>query len=207
MASWDKHQTSVFRISAALIAASLLAFSGMVSAAENNVGAGQSEADAQGFDDLYSALKQAKDEATARQIENRIWQRWMRAPDSRTGDLVREAMDRRGVYDFAGAKTLLDEAVARSPDYAEAYNQRGFVLFLQDDYDGALADVDRAIEREPRHFAAMAGRAMILMRQGRHQLAQTQLREAVAIHPFLKERGLIVGEPAKPLQTLPGVDL
>ena len=51
----------------------------------------------------------------------------------------------------------------------------------------------------------MAGRALILMRQGRHPLAQKQLREAVAIDPFLKERGLIAGEPEPPVK--PGVDL
>ena len=134
-----------------------------------------------------------------------IWRVWMQAPDARTGELVREAMARREVYDLAGAKSLLDEAADRAPAYAEIYNQRGFVRFLQDDFDGALEDVDRAIELEPRHFAAMAGRALILMRQGRHPLAQKQLREAVAIDPFLKERGLIAGEPEPPVK--PGVDL
>ncbi|NDW07865.1 tetratricopeptide repeat protein [Jiella pacifica] len=157
------------------------------------------------LDRLFAALKTAPNEAAGRAIEDRIWRRWMQAPDRRTENLVREAMARREVYDFAGARALLDEAVAGAPRYAEAYNQRGFVLFLQEDFDAALADVDRAIELEPRHFAAMAGRALILMRQGRHRLAQTQLRRAVEIHPFLKERGLIVGEPAKPAR--PGVDL
>ncbi|MCE7027239.1 tetratricopeptide repeat protein [Jiella avicenniae] len=169
---------------------------------------GGPQAAATGLDRLYAALKTAPDEAAARAIEDAIWRRWMEAPDLRTADLVREAMARREIYDFAGARTLLDEAVARAPDYAEAYNQRGFVRFLQEDYDGALEDVDRAIEREPRHFAARAGRALILMRQGRHRLAQAELRRAVEIHPFLKERGMLVGEPAKPSEPpRPGIDL
>lgn len=165
-------------------------------------GAGQSAAE---LDGLFAALKAAPSEAAARAIEDRIWRRWMEAPDRRTEELVQEAMARRGVYDFAGARTLLDEAVARAPDYPEAYNQRGFVRFLQDDYDAALEDVDRAIAIEPRHFAAMAGRALILMRQGRHQLAQAQLRQAIEIHPFLKERSLLVGGPDEPPR--PGIDL
>ena len=157
------------------------------------------------LDVLFAALKNAPNEAAARAIEDTIWRRWMQAPDQRIEALLQDAMARRGVYDFAGARTLLDEAVAGAPNYAEVYNQRGYVLFLQEDFDGALADVDRAIEIEPRHFAAMAGRALILMRQGRHQLAQAQLRRAVEIHPFLKERSLLVGEPGKPPR--PGVDL
>lgn len=168
-------------------------------------GAAKADAGAGADDRLFEALKAAPDERAARVIEDRIWRFWMQAPDARTGELVREAMARREVYDLAGAKSLLDEAAARAPDYAEIYNQRGFVRFLQDDFDGALEDVDRAIELEPRHFAAMAGRALILMRQGRHALAQKQLREAVAIDPFLKERGLIAGEPEPPAS--PGVDL
>ncbi|MBO0903542.1 tetratricopeptide repeat protein [Jiella sonneratiae] len=156
---------------------------------------------------LFARLRAARDEASARAIEDRIWRRWMEAPDEKTGALLREAMARREVYDFAGARTLLDAAVAGAPDYAEAWNQRGFVRFLQEDFDGALEDVDRAIAIEPRHFAAMAGRALILMRQGRHRLAQDQLRAAVAIDPFLKERSLLVAPTGGPAPAKGQVDL
>lgn len=159
---------------------------------------------------LFAALKAATSEAEGRAAEAAIWRFWMRAaPDSTTRRLVDDAMSRRGDYDFAGAREHLDEAIARSPTYAEAFNQRGFIRFLQEDFDGALEDVDRAIALEPGHFGAMAGRAHILMRQGRFRLAQAQLREAVAIHPFLKERAMLV----PPVDTAPekpagdGIDL
>lgn len=157
---------------------------------------------------LFAALKNAATEAEGRAAESAIWRHWMQAaPDAATRRLVEEAMDRRGSYDFAGARALLDAAVAAAPDYAEAFNQRGFVRFLQEDFDGALADVDRAIALEPRHFAAMSGRAIILMRQGRFRLAQAQLREAVAINPYLKERAMIVPEAPDTPAAPGGVDL
>lgn len=157
---------------------------------------------------LFAALKNAATEAEGRAAEAAIWRHWMQAaPDAATRRLVEEAMDRRGSYDFAGARALLDAAVAAAPDYAEAFNQRGFVRFLQEDFDGALADVDRAIALEPKHFAAMSGRAIILMRQGRFRLAQAQLREAVAIHPFLKERAMIVPEAPDTPAAPGGIDL
>ncbi len=159
---------------------------------------------------LFAALKAATSEAEGRAAEAAIWRFWMRAaPDSTTRRLVEDAMSRRGNYDFAGARERLDEAITRSPTYAEAFNQRGFIRFLQEDFDGALEDVDRAIALEPNHFGAMAGRAHILMRQGRFRLAQAQLREAVAVHPFLKERAMLV----PPVDTAPekpagdGIDL
>lgn len=156
---------------------------------------------------LFAALKNAATEAEGRAAESAIWHHWMdAAPDLATRQLLERAMERRESYDFAGARSLLDEAIAASPGYAEAWNQRGFVRFLQDDFDGALGDVDQAIALEPRHFAAMSGRAIILMRQGRFGLAQSQLRAAVAIHPFLKERAMIV--PVAPADPTPaGVDL
>ncbi|UIJ70836.1 tetratricopeptide repeat protein [Aurantimonas sp. HBX-1] len=156
---------------------------------------------------LFATLKDARTEAEGRAAESAIWRHWMAAaPDLATRQLLERAMERRESYDFAGARSLLDEAIAAAPTYAEAWNQRGFVRFLQDDFDGALADVDQAIQLEPRHFAAMSGRAIILMRQGRFGLAQNQLRAAVAIHPFLKERSMIVPEPARSPRP-PGVDL
>ncbi|HEX2018313.1 MAG TPA: tetratricopeptide repeat protein [Aurantimonas sp.] len=156
---------------------------------------------------LFAALKNAADEAEGRAAESAIWHHWMAAaPDLATRQLLERAMERRQSYDFAGAHSLLDQAIAAAPDYAEAWNQRGFVRFLQDDLDGALADVDQAIALEPKHFAAMSGRAIILMRQGRFGLAQSQLRAAVAIHPFLKERGMIA--PVAPAVPAPaGIDL
>ena len=166
-------------------------------------------------DRLFAALKAARNEAEGQAIENEIWRFWLAdAPDSATRSLVDEAMKKRGVYDTEGAEALLDEAVAKSPAYAEAYNQRAFVRFLREDMDGALADADRALELEPKHFGAMAGRALILMRQGRFRLAQDQLHQAVAIHPFLKERSMIVptdpaaGAPPAPEPSKPkGIDL
>ncbi|NDV87196.1 hypothetical protein GTW51_10835 [Aurantimonas aggregata] len=154
---------------------------------------------------LFAALKNASSEAEGRAAEAAIWRHWMAtAPNLATRQLLERAMERRESYDFAGARSLLDKAIAAAPGYAEAWNQRGFVRFLQDDFDGALGDVDQAIALEPRHFAAMSGRAIILMRQGRFGLAQSQLRAAVAIHPFLKERGMIVPvAPAAPS----GIDL
>jgi len=148
------------------------------------------------IDTLFQELKEAGSEFEARQTENLIWQHWFAAaPDEETASLVDRAMERRRSYDFAGAKELLDKAVARAPDYSEVWNQRAFVLFLQGKLDRSLEDIDRALELEPRHFGALAGKARILMRQGRVQLGQKALRQAVEIYPFLRERSLLLPEP------------
>ena len=98
---------------------------------------------------------------------------------------------------FDEALRLLDEVVTAAPGYAEGWNQRAFIRFLKDDLDGSLEDIDRTLELEPKHFAALAGKAMILMRQGRMELGQAALRRAVEIHPWLKERSMLIPAPGE----------
>ena len=148
-------------------------------------------------DRLFDRLKNAMTEAEGRAIENAIWEMWMAdAPTADIGRDVEDAMDARESYDFDRALSLLDGVVAVAPDYAEGWNQRAFIRFLKEDLDGALADLDRALELEPRHFGALSGKAIVLMQQGRVELGHAALREAVDIHPWLKERSMLPPEPA-----------
>lgn len=145
---------------------------------------------------LFAALKTAQSERDARAIEAEIWESWIdAAPTQEINALTREAMRKRGEYDFEGARLILNEVVSQAPGYAEGWNQRAFVLFLQEKYDAALSDLDRTLALEPRHFGAMSGKARILMGQGRMRLGQQVLREAVALHPFLQERSMLIPLP------------
>ncbi len=82
-----------------------------------------------------------------------------------------------------------------TPDWAEAWNQRATLRFLLEDYEGSLADIERVLQLEPKHFGAMAGQVLILMRHGRFDTAQSILRKAVEINPFLAERSMLIDEP------------
>lgn len=144
-------------------------------------------------DTLFRALKNAPNEVEAKKIENQIWESWLNAaPNPAIRERIDEAMSRRGIYDFQGAKDILDEVVKEAPDYSEGWNQRAFVLFLQGNYDESLEDIDRVLELEPRHFGALSGKAMIFLSMGRAKLGQKLLREAVEIHPYLNERNLLI---------------
>lgn len=144
-------------------------------------------------DSLFEALKNATNEEEAGRIEDAIWRSWLdAAPSPEIRGKIDSAMRKRGAYDFQGAKELLDDVVSEAPDYSEGWNQRAFILFLQGNYEASLEDIDRALALEPRHFGALSGRAIILMTLGRVQLGQEALKEAVEIHPFLKERDMLI---------------
>jgi tetratricopeptide (TPR) repeat protein len=151
-------------------------------------------------DALFDALKNAPSEIEAEKIEDEIWKSWLaEAPTADIREKVDTAMERRDSYDFQGAKTLLDQVVEEAPGYSEGWNQRAFILFLQGDYEASLEDIERTLALEPRHFGALSGKALIFMTLGRIKLGQEVLRKAIAIHPFLKERDMLI-EPQ-------GVDL
>ena len=146
---------------------------------------------------LFRFLSQARTEAEGRSAEFAIWNFWLEAPDNETARLMNEALEHRRRYDFAGALRVLDDLVERTPDWAEAWNQRATILFELGEDERALDDVHRVLTFEPWHFGAMAGQAIILMRQGRFQTAQSVLRRAVEVHPFLAERSMLVPGPGE----------
>ena len=148
---------------------------------------------------LFSDLQAAKSEGEARAAEEKIWRFWMQGPNEDVSSRLAKAMERRRTYDYAGALEILNQIAKDAPDWAEVWNQRAFVYFLREEYDKSLADTDKAIALEPKHFGALAGKARILMGQGRARIGQKVLRDAVKIHPFLRERSMLIEIPGQEL--------
>lgn len=148
--------------------------------------------------DLFRRLRNAMTEPEGRLAEGAVWHMWMgMAPSIDIARAIADAMDARESYDFDKALVILDRVVMQAPGYSEGWNQRAFIRFLKADLDGALNDIERALELEPKHFAALAGKAMILMQQGRMELGQDALRHAVEIHPWLRERSMLLPVPSE----------
>lgn len=145
----------------------------------------------QALDALYSEVQSAQNEGAARPYFNQMWDYWADAPDEQAQAVLDRGMRKRASYDFHGAIEDFDTLIAYCPDYAEGYNQRAFVNFIQRNYPVALLDLERALERSPDHVAAQAGRALTLMELGRIDEARTQLLSALALNPWLTERYLL----------------
>lgn len=143
-------------------------------------------------DRLFERLAAATNEQEGRRAEDAIWHMWIDHPDPVIREAIALGMRQRESYDWDAALVTFSGVIERDPDYAEGWNQRAFIHFLKGDDDASLADLDRALALEPRHFGAMAGRALIYLGSNRFEEGQRQLREAVALHPFLKERRMLV---------------
>jgi tetratricopeptide (TPR) repeat protein len=155
------------------------------------------ESAAQERENLFAALAAARTEPEAREIEDRIWQFWLKAPDEESQRLLDESIVVHRRFDYRGALTVLAKLIERAPGYAEGFNQRAIVLFLMGAHDESLEAIERTLVLEPRHFGALAGKGIILLMQGKDAQAQAALREALKINPWLKERGLIKEPPER----------
>ena len=65
--------------------------------------------------DQFIGLKMAENETMAAEYANRIWELWFQSGDAEIDQLMRDAMDRRRVYDFNGALESLNEVIMKAP--------------------------------------------------------------------------------------------
>lgn len=140
---------------------------------------------------MLEALSGSEDFMSGQQAASKLWAFWMTAPDTRSQDLLNDGMSRRSQYDLKAAEAVLDTLVAYCPTYAEGWNQRAFVRFLREDFDGSLEDIAMVLDLEPAHFGALSGKALALMRQGKRGLAKLATLRAIEVNPWLNERSLL----------------
>ncbi len=143
-------------------------------------------------DRLFERLAAATTEEEGRRAEDSIWEMWIDHPDAGIRDAIALGMRQREAYDWDAALETFSGVIEREPGYAEGWNQRAFIHFLKGDYDASLADLEKTLELEPRHFGALAGVGLIYLSTNRFDEGQDILRQAVALHPFLKERRMLV---------------
>lgn len=149
-------------------------------------------------DRLLEAVRAAPDERSAQSANNDMWRFWSTAPDARAQQLLDDGMRHRGYGEYYSALSTFDDLIAYCPHYAEGYNQRAFIHFLEGRYAEAVTDLEAALERAPQHYGALAGLASTLLHLGRVQAGQSVLRRALALNPWLPERRLLIEDAAAP---------
>ncbi|MFK7762237.1 MAG: tetratricopeptide repeat protein [Roseobacter sp.] len=140
---------------------------------------------------LIKEANAAENQDAGRDVSARMWQLWLQAPDETAQSVLDRGMRARSNYDSLGALEAFTQLTDYCPNYAEGYNQRAFVSFLQGDYDLALFDLDKALSLSGDHVGAQSGRALTLMNLGRVDEARQQLLEALDNNPWLSERFLL----------------
>lgn len=125
------------------------------------------------------------DPLTNQLAEHALWAIWFRGGPAKAVSLVGRGarlIDRR---EYTPAIELLDRAIALSPTFAEAYNQRAIARYLKDEFQQSLEDCRRAVTLMPIHFGAWSGMGHCYAHLGNLSEATRCYQRALDINPHL----------------------
>ena len=135
------------------------------------------------LDLLFGRLAKAADPDEAQGLVAAIEHLWMRSGSDTADLLMTRAVTAMGSDHRDVALLLLDKLIALRPNWAEAWNKRATLRFLDDDDADSMADISHVLALEPRHFGALSGMGVILQRNGLNKAALAAFRRALEIDP------------------------
>ena len=115
---------------------------------------------------------------------NALWAIWYRADTVENNATLQEVRDLIGRERFREAQDLAAKLIARSPNFAEAYNQRAIALFSQEKFAESAAECVKVLERNPYHVGALAGLGQCYIRLDRRREALATFRRALKVEPY-----------------------
>lgn len=130
-----------------------------------------------------AALK-SSDETVRSQATADFWQEWFHQKGADKAQLLLRSQALLEQGETARAEELLTQLVQAEPDFAEAWNRRAVLHYLQKNYQAALADCQRVIALVPYHFGALHGLGLSQAALGNYREAIAAFRQALAIQPY-----------------------
>ena len=137
--------------------------------------------------DGIAALLADPDPVVNHVAEHAIWSIWFRLGSERANAEVWRGARAVGERAYDRATAHFDAAIAASPDFAEAYNQRAIVHYMRDRYAESIADHRRAVRLMPCHFGAWVGIGHCFLHEGQLPEALRAYDRALAINPHLEQ--------------------
>ncbi|MGH7277150.1 MAG: tetratricopeptide repeat protein, partial [Candidatus Rokuibacteriota bacterium] len=119
--------------------------------------------------------------------ENSMWQVWSRSGDDDIDRLFALGLEQMSQRQIEAAAQTFTRIVERRPDFAEGWNKRATVYFLQGELEKSLADCDEVIRRNPHHYGALSGYGMIYLQLDQPARALQYLERALAVNPNLPQ--------------------
>ena len=116
--------------------------------------------------------------------DNALWAIWFRADTAENNQALERIATLVNLRRLRDAINEADALIARSPGFAEAYNQRAIAHFFQGRFDESVEDCKLVLERNPYHTGALAGMGQGQIRLGRHEEALKTFRRAFKIQPY-----------------------
>ena len=135
------------------------------------------------LENLYAHLATAEDAQSAAPFVEAIERIWLHSGSDTISLLMERSLKAMAAKNPELALKLLDTVVELAPDFAEGWNRRAYVYYMQSDYERALGDLRRVLALEPSHFKALDGLAQILREIGEKQAAIKAYQQLLQVHP------------------------
>jgi predicted Zn-dependent protease len=137
------------------------------------------------LDALFGKLARSSSANCAFEFEDAIWAAWIAHPDRTASCNMESAISAIAGRNYGDAEKILNDLVAAYPDWAEAWNKRATLYFLQGRDFESVDDIIRTLELEPRHFGALSGFAQICLRHNQQDSALLAFDAVLSINPHL----------------------
>ncbi|MBD2020917.1 tetratricopeptide repeat protein [Leptolyngbya sp. FACHB-36] len=135
---------------------------------------------------IASLLKNLKDphEDVRDQATEDLWRIWFGQKGALGLEAIRRSQLLLETGDVLNAEAVLSELIESQPDFAEAWNRRAVLHYMQGRYRAAIADCERVIRLNPIHFGALHGLGLCHVALGEYSAAIAVFRQALEIQPF-----------------------
>ncbi len=141
------------------------------------------------LEDLKSANETIRDRAT-----RELWRLWFEQKGMIGLEVLRRAQLLLELRDFDRAEELLNKLISQQPDFAEAWNRRAVLHYVQERYWEAIADCEEVVRLNPVHFGAFHGLGLCHMALGNYQAAIQVFHRALNVQPFSIENQRLILE-------------
>ncbi len=130
------------------------------------------------LENLKSADEWVRDLAT-----QQLWQLWFEQKGAVGLEVLRRSQTLIERGDLDGAETTLTQIILSQPDFAEAWNRRAVLYFMQGQYWDAIADCEMVIQLNPIHFGALHGLGLSYAAVGQYSRAIRAFHRALKVQP------------------------
>lgn len=122
---------------------------------------------------------------TARRIADMaLWSIWFRADTAENNAMLEQVRVCIGKQRLDEAITLATHLIERSPQFAEAYNQRAIAEYYLGRFKESAEDCEKVVARNPYHVGALSGLANCQIRLEKRESALETLRRAAKLQPY-----------------------
>jgi len=135
------------------------------------------------IESLLQDLKQP-DESIRNRATEALWHLWFTQKGQYGLALIQQSQMFFESGDYSQAEAVLTDLIQDQPDFAEAWNRRAVLYYIQERYSAAIQDCEQVIALNPVHFGALHGLGLCYAAIGKYRDAIRAFHRALEIQPY-----------------------